>query len=574
MATNPKIVFTGEDRVSGVVKGIGRDLEGLNRRIGLVSSAFGLGFASISTAGAVLAIKNMIGSLDDLDEAAQGIGVTAVALADLRLAASESGVGAEKLDAALGKLNVKISDAASGNKTAIRLFKDLGVAYKDAAGNARTTEEVLRDVAKAFSTSADGAGKSALAIEAFGRTGAGLVAYLNQGSDGLRKFAGVTEENVEHSRRLQGQLDKLGASYDRLKLSLGGTIAGGINDVIERAGRQDNARQVEVLTKRFEQLRAELTTQRNPEFLQAINIELAETEKRLAALKAAGIDRFLQGAAAARRADRPQLVKSDDGADEEAKRRAEQARKEAERNLQIGEDARREDQAFWRAHEKELEGIRDRMRQGVNRIALEDAEAREEFRRESLRAVAEDADRSAARARAVVENFNKEAERANEIWKDLGLTFSSAFEDAIVGGGSLRDVLKGLEADILRITTRKLITEPLANYIGGIDYSKIFGAIAGSFAGGMAEGGYIQPGKYALVGERGPELAFGGRSGQTITPMFGGRGGPTSAPISSQRAIVVNNTFVLPPDGVTRATQSQIAVKAGMAISNAARRGF
>jgi hypothetical protein len=57
-----------------------------------------------------------------------------------------------------------------------------------------------------------------------------------------------------------------------------------------------------------------------------------------------------------------------------------------------------------------------------------------------------------------------------------------------------------------------------------------------------------------VVGERGPELAFGGRSGQTISPM----GGPT---------ININ----LPPgSNVTRQTANQIAgaVSRQLAIAN------
>ena len=60
-----------------------------------------------------------------------------------------------------------------------------------------------------------------------------------------------------------------------------------------------------------------------------------------------------------------------------------------------------------------------------------------------------------------------DAEKVGSLANDLGLSFSSAFEDAIVNGGKLSDVMRGLEQDILRIITRKLITEPLGNAITG-----------------------------------------------------------------------------------------------------------
>jgi len=40
--------------------------------------------------------------------------------------------------------------------------------------------------------------------------------------------------------------------------------------------------------------------------------------------------------------------------------------------------------------------------------------------------------------------------------RDLGFTFASSFEDAVVKGRRLSDVLQGLEQDILRILTRKV----------------------------------------------------------------------------------------------------------------------
>jgi hypothetical protein len=42
------------------------------------------------------------------------------------------------------------------------------------------------------------------------------------------------------------------------------------------------------------------------------------------------------------------------------------------------------------------------------------------------------------------------------------------------------------------------------------------GALKALFSGGFAEGGFVPPGQWAVVGERGPELAFGGQSGMQV----------------------------------------------------------
>lgn len=137
-------------------------------------------------------------------------------------------------------------------------------------------------------------------------------------------------------------------------------------------------------------------------------------------------------------------------------------------------------------------------------------------------------------AQARLGTLPKELERTKGIAEELGMTFSSAFEDAIVGGKGLSDVLKGLEQDILRIITRKMVTEPLGNALssmmgnmfGGGGGGFNLGNILGNFFGGFfADGGRLQPGQWGVVGENGPELAIGGTSGQTIVPMRAASGG-------------------------------------------------
>ena len=59
--------------------------------------------------------------------------------------------------------------------------------------------------------------------------------------------------------------------------------------------------------------------------------------------------------------------------------------------------------------------------------------------------------------------------------RGLGSVFASAFEDAAVGGRKLSGVLRGLQADILRVLTRQLVTQPLTNVFAGL----LGGAAAG-----------------------------------------------------------------------------------------------
>lgn len=79
--------------------------------------------------------------------------------------------------------------------------------------------------------------------------------------------------------------------------------------------------------------------------------------------------------------------------------------------------------------------------------------------------------------------IEERARTAREAARDLGLSFSSAFENAVVAGNSLRSVLGGLLQDIQRIILRRTITEPL---IGALSGSLSSGFLGGLFGGGGA----------------------------------------------------------------------------------------
>jgi pyridoxine 5'-phosphate synthase PdxJ len=66
------------------------------------------------------------------------------------------------------------------------------------------------------------------------------------------------------------------------------------------------------------------------------------------------------------------------------------------------------------------------------------------------------------------QELNEEAKKTDNVARDLGLTFSSAFEDAIVEGKALREVIKGLGMDLARIAVRKTMTEPLGAAFSGL----------------------------------------------------------------------------------------------------------
>ncbi|MCP4100461.1 MAG: hypothetical protein GY750_03380 [Lentisphaerae bacterium] len=159
----------------------------------------------------------------------------------------------------------------------------------------------------------------------------------------------------------------------------------------------------------------------------------------------------------------------------------------------------------------------------------------------------------------MTEDLVENAEIAKEAWEDLGLTFASAFEDAIVNGEDLSSVLKGLEQDIIRMITRSLVTQPLGNAIGGMFSGGGVGSwLGGLFGGFRAEGGPVTAGKSYIVGEKRAELFTPAQNGY-ISPSTAGGGVNVTMNISTPDA----NSF--------RRSEGQLGAQAAMAINNAGR---
>jgi prefoldin subunit 5 len=98
--------------------------------------------------------------------------------------------------------------------------------------------------------------------------------------------------------------------------------------------------------------------------------------------------------------------------------------------------------------------------------------------------------------RRALEQLKGTAEQMSQVAQELGFTFSSAFEEAIVQGKGLSEVLQGIEQDILRILVRKTISEPVSGFFGSLFEglgSSFFGGTTGSSHGNVFQGGRVVP---------------------------------------------------------------------------------
>jgi hypothetical protein len=177
-----------------------------------------------------------------------------------------------------------------------------------------------------------------------------------------------------------------------------------------------------------------------------------------------------------------------------------------------------------------------------------------------------------------------------DVGKEAGEAIANDAEQAITHWEGFRKLVNAIDADLVRIATRKLFTEPLGNFltsaiggngqasgVGGLLGSsflaKLFNPTAGGgfgtgaqfgnldFGGFFAGGGTLQPGEWGVAGENGPERIYAGTTPVSVIANDSG----SSAPINI-------NINVSMPAGTTRQTAQQAAAMIGDRVQSAMRR--
>lgn len=296
-------------------------------------------------------------------------------------------------------------------------------------------------------------------------------------------------------------------------------------------------------------------------------IDAESPDARMRAMQAANLGRVetTQAAAAreaARKAEQDALRNARSGA-----RDAQREQREAERDAQAAMDAaNRADTQDLRDYAAALRAVETPMERYTRRVEeLSELQVRLQEAGTPMRP--EDDARIFEAIQKELADAESRTNGATSAARELGMTFSSAFEDAIIKGKALSDVLKGVAEDLARIILRQAVVNPLAgaassaataagNYIGSLfgpsspataaggGYST--GNIGASYGAGFANGGAFASGRLipfaaggmvdratvvpmALMGEAGPEAIMPlrrGKDGKLGVAAAGG-GGPS-----------------------------------------------
>ena len=240
--------------------------------------------ASAAVGGSILAVgKSTADYAGDMYDMARGTGMGVEAFQKLAYAGRMSGVETEKLSASLVKFDRMVAEATGGNKTYMQTFEDLGIKIKDSAGNLRQPNEIFEDVADIFHNTEDGIGKTALAVELFGKSGADLIPMLNDGKAGLKAFYAEAErlglalsnEMIAKGDAFSDQLENIGEQVKGVKLQLGAALIPALSAATEKISKV-----IDKITK---------WVQENPELAATIGNIAMTTGKWIAILGTAAI---------------------------------------------------------------------------------------------------------------------------------------------------------------------------------------------------------------------------------------------------------------------------------------------
>lgn len=177
---------TGQSAVDGLKKsldGVSNGVEGVTGKFAALGGSVKMLAGAVGVLGFAAMVKEVINAGDEMYKLSQKTGVSVEALSTFKAAGKLADVSLEELGKAFVKFDVSMSKATTGSKEAAGAFKAIGISVATLKG--AKPEEAMLKVADAFSKVPDGADKTRVAVELFGKAGAGMIPLLNQGSQAI-----------------------------------------------------------------------------------------------------------------------------------------------------------------------------------------------------------------------------------------------------------------------------------------------------------------------------------------------------------------------------------------------------
>jgi hypothetical protein len=573
-----------------------------------IKSAIGVLGSAVSVAGLVNIAKAAIDSMDALNDLADATGASIENISALEDVAARTGTSMDTVSTALVKFNKVLGDAKPGSDAAAAL---------DAIGLSATKlktldpAEALRQTAVALAGFADDGDKARIVQELFGKSIKEVAPLLKDLAEKGELVGTVTKEQALQAEKFNKQLFELQKNAQDAAREIAGPMVKALNELIDKfkEGRKAGAGFFDIVGNALRDDIRRLNGQAAntggatgdwgpgagggrgsvfPEFVRpgigGLPDKGKTTGRSSGSAKQSEADRYLETLQkqlektqelttvqqldidiVAGRLGKLTNAKENELIQLALKIDGIKAQTEAEKQLaeilkQKREASTAEGDAVAESN-KEYQALLSRLLGNTSAVKFEEQTKGLEVLRTELESGRIKADQYAEAVTNLFGLTANEASKTNDLAKELGLSFTSAFEDAIVGGQSFSDVLQGLEKDINRIVTRKMVTEPLGNAISGAVsgfnpgnfLSSLFSADGGGYTGAGSRTGGMD-GKGGFMAMLHPQETVidhtkGQRMGNTV-------------------AVTINQSFA---QGTTRATTLQAAADASRQLQYAGR---
>jgi lambda family phage tail tape measure protein len=194
---------------------------------------------------------------DEMGKMSQKIGISVESLSALKFSAHLADVSFEQLSKGIEHLSKNMLMVAQGAGHTIAVFNGIGMAMRggpaaafaelgiritDTHGKLKSSDAVMMEVSDRFEKMKDGANKTGLAMQIFGKAGADLIPMLNEGSKAIREQRAeaerlgivMTTQMTDAAAKADDQFKILAARSDALKIQLMNGLLPAINDITEK----------------------------------------------------------------------------------------------------------------------------------------------------------------------------------------------------------------------------------------------------------------------------------------------------------------------------------------------------
>lgn len=538
--------LAAEDRTEAAFRSLKRSMGDVSHSVVSLNSVLGTLGAGLSAGALVAYTRNVVNSIAALDDLSESTGASVESFSRLTQIAKIGGRDVGSVETAVLRLNKALAGSDEDTQGAAEAFKAIGLSAQDL--RRLQPDQALEAIAKAMDRFSDGAGKAAAGQAIFDKQWKEIAPLLHDIAETGGVVARVTAEQAAEAERLQKAWGRLRvetegiaqaiavqavpAMNDWLAANLEAVrIAGGLGEALrlfvfnlDAMTTEKPAEEIRRLTKALEDYQQASSAGK---FIQSPTGFLfggreEDLKKQIELLKFLQRQEALAGAAALgdTSGERGALARAGIPTHKPGVPFTAPAEDTAKKLKAELDRLRAEDLKGWVAYADEVLRLADEENRALAAIAEDRLGEEERLRQLDIKGWVAHADevlRLADEENLALARMAEESKKVSDAARDLGLTFQSAFEDAVLEGKNLSEVLKGLEKDIARVILRKTVTEPLTGAVSkGLD--KLFKSFSfgGGDVGGLAGGGPVWPGQPVWVGERGPELLVPGGAGHIV----------------------------------------------------------